>query len=109
MKLQAKRSKPRKDHQVANSLREIRPDDPLPAHMIRVRVGLLFEVRVTGWGVLAAACIALLSIAGGIWGPRVQRGARSQKPPRSVETQREDALLNLELDPANKDTPVRPN
>lgn len=47
--------------------------------MLRVRVGRVVEVRITGWGLLAAAFIAMFPVAAGIWaGQQRWRAARKQ-------------------------------
>ncbi len=43
------------------------PIKDAPRNMLRVRVGRVVEVRITGWGLLAAAFIAMFPVGAGIW------------------------------------------
>lgn len=48
--------------------------------MLRVRVGRVVEVRITGWGLLAAAFIAMFPVAAGIWAGQQRWRAARKRP-----------------------------
>lgn len=53
--------------------------------MVRVRIGRVVEVRITGWGLLTAAFIAMFPVAAGIWAGQ-QRWRATRKRPAVSET-----------------------
>ncbi len=66
------------DRSLPASSRDLQARDE-PPNMLRVRVGRVVEVRITGWGLLAAAFIAMFPVAAGIWaGQQRWRAARKQ-------------------------------